>query len=114
MTDQEILQAMASMIQPIADDISELKTDVAELKVEMAEVKADVAELKVEMAEMKTDVAGLKETVTLNYEKTLEFYGMQKEFNTGLSDMVSEILARQIIYEGQTVRNTAMLTYINR
>ena len=61
---------------------------------------------------IEKDVSEIKQTVNNNYDKTLEFYGKQMEFNTGLSGQFTDILARQEIFENQTIKNTAKLQLI--
>lgn len=46
MTDEQILKAMQTMLEPIKEDLSGLKQDVSGLKQDMAEVKQELAEVK--------------------------------------------------------------------
>ena len=64
------------------------------------------------MGSLEQQFIELRDTVDKHYGATLEFYGTQKEFNTYLSEQLREIQARQIIFENQTVKNTAMLTLV--
>ncbi len=57
MTDEQILKAMQSMLEPIKQDLSGLKQD-------MTEVKQDVAGLKQDVVGLKQDVVGLKQDMT--------------------------------------------------
>ena len=123
---QAISQLMDVKLDPIKADVSVLKEDVSGLKKDMVEVKADVAGLKKDMVEVKADVAGLKEDVSglkkdmaevkdivsRNYDKTLEFYGKQQEYNTAQQEQMEEMQSLFAIYSRQTVRNTTELRQI--
>ena len=137
---QAISQLMDVKLDPIKADVSvlkedvsglkkdmvEVKADVAGLKKDMVEVKANVAGLKKDMVEVKADVAGLKEDVSglkkdmtevkdivsRNYDKTLEFYGKQQEYNTAQQEQMEEMQSLFAIYSRQTVRNTTELRQI--
>ena len=123
---QAISQLMDVKLDPIKADVSVLKEDVSGLKKDMVEVKADVAGLKKDMVEVKADVAGLKEDVSglkkdmtevkdivsRNYDKTLEFYGKQQEYNTAQQEQKEEMQSLFAIYSRQTVRNTTELRQI--
>ena len=123
---QAISQLMDVKLDPIKADVSVLKEDVSGLKKDIVEVKADVAGLKKDMVEVKADVAGLKEDVSglkkdmtevkdivsRNYDKTLEFYGKQQEYNTAQQEQMEEMQSLFAIYSRQTVRNTTELRQI--
>lgn len=123
---QAISQLMDVKLDPIKADVSVLKEDVSGLKKDMVEVKADVAGLKKDMVAVKADVAGLKEDVSglkkdmtevkdivsRNYDKTLEFYGKQQEYNTAQQEQMEEMQSLFAIYSRQTVRNTTELRQI--
>lgn len=61
---------------------------------------------------IEKDVSEIKQTVNNNYDKTLEFYAIQKEHNTEISEKLEIIGARQEIFENQTIKNTAKLQLI--
>ena len=123
---QAISQLMDVKLDPIKADVSVLKEDVSGLKKDMVEVKAVVAGLKKDMVAVKADVAGLKEDVSglkkdmtevkdivsRNYDKTLEFYGKQQEYNTAQQEQMEEMQSLFAIYSRQTVRNTTELRQI--
>ena len=46
MTDEQILKAMQSMLDPIKQDLSGLKQDIAEVKQDLTDVKQELSEVK--------------------------------------------------------------------
>ncbi|MDO4323942.1 MAG: hypothetical protein Q4C61_15610 [Lachnospiraceae bacterium] len=61
---------------------------------------------------IESDVVEIKETVTKNYDKTLEFYAAQQEFNTAASEklnLLDELSVRVELLENQTIKNTVAL-----
>ena len=123
---QALSQLMDVKLDPIKADVSglkkdmvEVKSDVSGLKKDMVEVKSDVSGLKKDMVEVKSDVSGLKkdilevkDIVSRNYDKTLEFYGKQQEYNTAQQEQMEEMQSLFAIYSRQTVRNTTELRQI--
>ena len=56
MTDQEILLAMANMLEPIKNDMKEVKEEIQILQGDMKEVKADIQTLQGDMKEVKEEI----------------------------------------------------------
>ena len=113
---KEDLQALSQLMDVKLDPI---KADVSGLKKDMVEVKSDVSGLKKDMVEVKSDVSGLKkdilevkDIVSRNYDKTLEFYGKQQEYNTAQQEQMEEMQSLFAIYSRQTIRNTTELRQI--
>ena len=113
---KEDLQALSQLMDVKLDPI---KADVSGLKKDMVEMKSDVSGLKKNMVEVKSDVSGLKkdilevkDIVSRNYDKTLEFYGKQQEYNTAQQEQMEEMQSLFAIYSRQTVRNTTELRQI--
>ena len=113
---KEDLQALSQLMDVKLDPI---KADVSGLKKDMVEVKSDVSGLKKDMVEVKSDVSGLKkdilevkDIVSRNYDKTLEFYGKQQEYNAAQQEQMEEMQSLFAIYSRQTVRNTTELRQI--
>ena len=102
MTENEILKAMSDMLHPILEKVTKMETD-------MLEMKKDIAELKSDVSTLKSDVSEIKETVNHNYNLTLEFYGIQKEHNTEVSDMLDTISGELDMHNNQIARNTAAI-----
>ena len=123
---QALSQLMDVKLDPIKADVSglkkdmvEVKSDVSGLKKDMVEVKSDVSGLKKDMVEVKSDVSGLKkdilevkDIVSRNYDKTLEFYGKQQEYNAAQQEQMEEMQSLFAIYSRQTIRNTTELRQI--
>ena len=108
-----------SDVSGLKKDMVEVKSDVSGLKKDMVEMKSDVSGLKKDMVEVKSDVSGLKkdilevkDIVSRNYDKTLEFYGKQQEYNTAQQEQMEEMQSLFAIYSRQTVRNTTELRQI--
>ena len=108
-----------SDVSGLKKDMVEMKSDVSGLKKDMVEVKSDVSGLKKDMVEVKSDVSGLKkdilevkDIVSRNYDKTLEFYGKQQEYNAAQQEQMEEMQSLFAIYSRQTVRNTTELRQI--
>ena len=108
-----------SDVSGLKKDMVEVKSDVSSLKKDMVEMKSDVSGLKKDMVEVKSDVSGLKkdilevkDIVSRNYDKTLEFYGKQQEYNTAQQEQMEEMQSLFAIYSRQTVRNTTELRQI--
>ena len=108
-----------SDVSGLKKDMVEMKSDVSGLKKDMVEVKSDVSGLKKNMVEVKSDVSGLKkdilevkDIVSRNYDKTLEFYGKQQEYNTAQQEQMEEMQSLFAIYSRQTIRNTTELRQI--
>ena len=99
---KEDLQAISQLMDVKLDPI---KADMSDLKKDMVEVKADVAGLKKDMVEVK-------DIVSRNYDKTLEFYGKQQEYNIAQQEQMEEMQSLFAIYSRQTVRNTTELRQI--
>lgn len=106
---KEDLQAISQLMDVKLDPI---KADVSGLKKDMVEVKADVAGLKEEVSGLKKDMVEVKDIVSRNYDKTLEFYGKQQEYNTAQQEQMEEMQSLFAIYSRQTVRNTTELRQI--
>ena len=60
MTDEQILKAMQTMLEPIKEDLSGLKQDVSGLKQDVSGLKQDMAEVKQELAEVKHRVTKIE------------------------------------------------------
>ena len=75
------------------------------MDVKLDPIKADVSGLKKDMLEVK-------DIVSRNYDKTLEFYGKQQEYNTAQQEQMEEMQSLFAIYSRQTVRNTTELRQI--
>ena len=60
MTDQEILLAMANMLEPIKNDMKEVKADIQTLQGGMKEVKEDIQILQGDVEEVKEDIQTLQ------------------------------------------------------
>ncbi len=60
MTDEQILKAMQSMLEPIKQDLSGLKQDMTEVKQDVAGLKQDVVGLKQDMTEVKARVTKIE------------------------------------------------------
>ena len=108
-----------SDVSGLKKDMVEVKSDVSSLKKDMVEMKSDVSDLKKDMVEVKSDVSGLKkdilevkDIVSRNYDKTLEFYGKQQEYNAAQQEQMEEMQSLFAIYSRQTVRNTTELRQI--
>ena len=99
---KEDLQALSQLMDVKLDPI---KADVSGLKKDMVEVKSDVSGLK-------KDILEVKDIVSRNYDKTLEFYGKQQEYNTAQQEQMEEMQSLFAIYSRQTVRNTTELRQI--
>ena len=54
----------------------------------------------------------VKDIVSRNYDKTLEFYGKQQEYNIAQQEQMEEMQSLFAIYSRQTVRNTTELRQI--
>ena len=99
---KEDLQALSQLMDVKLDPI---KADVSGLKKDMVEVKSDVSGLK-------KDILEVKDIVSRNYDKTLEFYGKQQEYNAAQQEQMEEMQSLFAIYSRQTVRNTTELRQI--
>ena len=60
MTDEQILKAMQTMLEPIKEDLSSLKQDVSGLKQDVSGLKQDVSSLKQDMMEVKQRVTKIE------------------------------------------------------
>ncbi len=64
MTDEQILKAMQTMLEPIKEDLSSLKQDVSGLKQDVSGLKQDVSGLKQDVSSLKQDMMEVKQRVT--------------------------------------------------
>ena len=62
MTDNEIINAVANLLEPIKSDIQEMKNDIQGLKGDVQGLKGDVQDLKEDMSEVKTRVKKIELT----------------------------------------------------
>ncbi len=61
--DNELLLAIAKLLQPIREDIQALRGDMTELKREVTELKKEVTQLKKEVTQLKRDLIILEQRV---------------------------------------------------
>ncbi len=59
MTEQELLELIASQVGNLTKDMAEVKTELAEVKTDLTNIKATVA-IKQELAEVKTIVVKIE------------------------------------------------------
>ena len=109
---QAISQLMDVKLDPIKADMSDLKKDMVEVKADVAGLKKDMVEVKADVAGLKKDMVEVKDIVSRNYDKTLEFYGKQQEYNIAQQEQMEEMQSLFAIYSRQTVRNTTELRHI--
>lgn len=76
---------------------------------EMKDMKKDIAEIKSKVDGIETKVNQIDSKVDRNYDKTVEFYAMQQEHNTEVSDTLELVSGKLEIYADQTARNTLAL-----
>lgn len=100
MEDRELLELILQKVTSIDERVTNIEKDIDTLKSDVSVMKSDISTLK-------SDTSEIKQTVNKNYDKTLEFYGYQRESNTEMSEKFEQMSARAEIFENQTVKNTA-------
>ena len=63
MTDNEIINAVANLLEPIKSDIQEMKNDIQGLKGDVQGLKGDVQGLKGDVQDLKEDMSEVKTRV---------------------------------------------------
>ena len=75
MTDQELLQAIRSVVReeiaPVKEDVAVLKTDVAELKTDVSKLKTDVSDLQVKVANLEEEYDSMQKDIDEIKDNTL-------------------------------------------
>lgn len=79
---------------------------------EMKSMKSDVIEIKTKVGTIDSRVETIDSKVDRNYDKTIEFYVQQKEYNTQISNMFEDMISRIEIFENQTIKNTSAIRCI--
>ncbi|MDO4298855.1 MAG: hypothetical protein Q4C59_10350, partial [Lachnospiraceae bacterium] len=76
---------------------------------EMKDMKKDIAEIKSKVDGIETKVNQVDSKVDRNYDKTVEFYAMQQEHNTEVSDTLVTITGELEMHNNQIAKNTAAI-----
>lgn len=109
MGDRELLEQILNKLSELEHGQQKMQKDIDNIqsKVDGIEVKMNQIDSKVNQIETKVNQIDSK--VDRNYDKTVEFYAMQQEHNTEVSDTLELVSGKLEIYADQTARNTLAL-----
>ena len=109
MSDEQILKAMQTMLEPIKEDLSgikqelkEVRQDVSGLKEDVSVLKEDVSGLKEDVSVLKQDVSGLKQDVSVLKQD-------MGEVKQELSEVKQRVTKIEMVQENEVDRKLKLL-----
>ncbi|MCI7814022.1 MAG: hypothetical protein MR543_10170 [Robinsoniella sp.] len=109
MTDREILQAMAEMIQPIHTKIGKIEEHLGSLEKETGKIEERLGSLEKETEKIKEQQKDIDRKVDKNYGLLEQFYVEQKERDTKTNEKIAFIQADLEMQRNQINMNTATI-----
>ena len=109
MEDRELLAAILSEMKDMKKDIAEIKSNVGGIETKVNQIETKVNQIETKVNQIETKVNQVDSKVDRNYDKTVEFYAMQQEHNTEVSDTLVTITGELEMHNNQIAKNTAAI-----